>query len=263
MTSRLSNLQNRHVLPALNQHNKSAGGVKDWILKFKCPVPGCQFNVTWCKINEIAFSQNWPELATKPFVKGSGKKAESLFFLETCNVHTCTDREAEAARNSYKDSLNQKRVDKKIAIQSPGAGVPKARVIDRFQAQLKIVTMYPYVEKLLLTDPDMSSDGIACAVSLVFGFPGDEYKSIYFRRINESVALFQSRWPGLRLKTRRAPTKGNPISNRGVIYKPDPNLKPDETKTHKAFGNVVPKKRPAKQKSNDGSSGSGTRQRVI
>ena len=76
-------------------------------------------------------------------------------------MHTCTDREAEAARKAYKDSLNQKRVEKKIAIQSPGAGVPNARVIDRFQAQLKIVTMYPYVEKLLLTDPDMSSDGIA------------------------------------------------------------------------------------------------------
>ena len=49
--------------------------------------------------------------------------------------------------------------------------MPKERIINRFQAQLRIVTMYPFVEKLPLADPDMSSDGIATAVSLILVSP--------------------------------------------------------------------------------------------
>ena len=125
-------------------------------------------------------------------------------------------------------------------------------------------------EKLLLTDPDMSSDGIACAISLIFGFDGELYRQVYYRRINECVGLFQMRWPGIRDKARRAATKGNPISNRGSIYKPDPDLVPNNDITHKAFGNVAPRKRAAKGSSSGSrkgssskSSGTSNRQRII
>ena len=270
LTSRLSKLQNRHVMPAINQHGKSGGGKKDWILKFKCPCPGCDFEVTWCKMNKQAFAQNWPDKVTHPQIKTSTDRVDSAFFLETLKVHTCTDAEAEETRMAYRAGLDDKRNKKKEALQSPGGVVPKARVIDRFQAKLKIETMYPFVEKLLLTDPDMSSDGIACAISLIFGFDGELYRQVYYRRINECVGLFQMRWPNIRVKARRAATKGNPISNRGYIYKPDPDLVPNNDITHKAFGNVAPRKRAAKGSSSGSrkgssskSSGTSNRQRII
>eukprot|EP00944_MAST-04C_sp_MAST-4C-sp1_P012703 g12703.t1 len=242
LTARLSALQNRQCLPATNQHGKPSGGMKDWLYKFKCPVKNCQFEVTWCKINKQAFAQNYPNLASQSNAALCEEKFGSDFFLETLVMHTCSDAEYEKARADYLSRLDNKRKQKQEAARSQSGVLPKERIINRFQAQLRIVTMYPFVEKLLLADPDMSSDGIATAVSLIFGFTPNDYKAAYSRRVSECINLFQDRYPGLRRKTRRSATRGNPISSRSVIYKEDPNLMPTGKKEHKAFGNFKRKK---------------------